>query len=296
MFEDNVVYGEIKEVSPLIRRIMAPNPSLFTYKGTGTYIVGRGNVAVIDPGPNLNSHIRAIADCLPGEKISHIIITHTHADHSAAAKPLQAICGAPVYGRTLQQYSEAEGSIEEEYDRQFRATVEVADGDVIEGDSWTLACVHTPGHMSNHFCYRLVEEKSLFSGDHVMGWSTSVIIPPDGNMKDYLKSLENLLGADDEIYYPTHGAPIKSPKPYVKACIAHRQAREAEVVRSLQRGNSTIQTMVTDVYRETNPALYPAAARSLLAILIKLWDDSQVVCDGRPNLKSVFKLKERGFQ
>lgn len=292
MLEDNVVYGEIKEVSPLIRRIMAPNPSLFTYRGTGTYIVGRGNVAVIDPGPNLESHVRTISDSLPGERISHIVITHTHSDHSAAAKPLQDICGAPIYGRTLQQHSEIDEQMEEEFDRRFRASIEVSDGDVILGDSWSLVCVYTPGHMSNHFCYRLVEEKSLFTGDHVMGWSTSVIIPPDGNMKNYLASLEKLLVADDEIYYPTHGPPIRSPKPYVEALIAHRQAREDEVLQSLQRGNSTIQTMVADVYRETNPSLHPAAARSLLATLIKLWDDNRVVCEGAPNLHSTFKLRE----
>ena len=161
-FEDKVVYGELEYVSPLIRRIVAPNPSLFTYKGTGTYIVGRGNVAVIDPGPNLGQHISAIVDALRDEVISHIVVTHTHSDHSSAAKPLQQICEAPIYGRSLTAIDDSDDQqFEEEFDRGFTPTVEVADGDVIEGDGWTLECVHTPGHMSNHICYRLTEERAL---------------------------------------------------------------------------------------------------------------------------------------
>ena len=290
-FEDDVVYGVIEEVSPLIRRIMAPNPSLFTYRGTGTYIVGRGNVAVIDPGPNLGEHLRAITEGLHDETISHIVITHTHSDHSAAAKPLQDLCGAPIYGRTLSKHRDDDGQFEEEFDREFNASFEVSDGDVISGQGWTLQCVHTPGHMSNHFCYRLLEQKALFCGDHVMGWSTSVIIPPDGNMKQYLDSLAKLLTADDDIYYPTHGPPIRSPRSYVKACILHREAREDEVVESLQRGHSTMRELVADVYRESNPSLHPAAARSLLATLIKLWEEGRIACEGEPHLDSRFHLQ-----
>ncbi len=291
-FEEEVVYGQLQTVTPLIRRIVAPNPSLFTYKGTGTYIVGRGNVAVIDPGPNLEQHILAIVGCLQNENISHIVVTHTHSDHSSAAGPLQKICGAPVYGRTLTENgSDDQGRFEEEFDREFAPSVEVSDGDIIAGDGWTLECVHTPGHMSNHICYRLREEKALFTGDHVMGWSTSVIIPPDGSMKDYLCSLEKLLAADDRIYYPTHGPAIKTPKAYVEACIAHRHQRELEVIRSLQRGNLTIKAMVADVYRETDQSLHPAAARSLQATLIKLWEDGRVSCQGEPSLANRYLLQ-----
>jgi len=287
-YEDDVVYGQIEEISPRIRRIMAPNPSPFTYRVTGTYIVDRGHVTVIDPGPNLESHVSAIADALRDEVVTHIVITHAHGDHSAAAKPLQNQCGAPVYGRTLENYSDDAEQFEEEFDRRFVASIEVSDGAVIAGDGWHLECVHTPGHMSNHFCYRLREENALFSGDHVMGWSTSVIIPPDGNMRDYLASLHKLLECDDQIYYPTHGPPIRSPKSYVNACIAHRQTREQAVVQSLRRGHSTIQAMVADVYYETPPNLHAAAAQSLLATLIKLKQDGQVDCDSEPSLSAHF--------
>ncbi len=292
-FEDAVVYGQLQEVSPLIRRIVAPNPSLFTYRGTGTYVVGRGQVAVIDPGPALEQHIRAIGECLRGEVISHIIVTHTHSDHSSAAVPLQQICGAPIYGRTLADGGhDHDGRFEEECDREFTPTVEVNDADLIAGDGWTLQCVQTPGHMSNHFCYRLLEERSLFTGDHVMGWSTSVIIPPDGSMKDYVASLEKLLATDDRIYYPTHGPAIRSPKRYVEACIAHRQEREVQVLQSLREGNQTVHLMVADVYRDTDRSLHGAAARSLLATLIKLWDEGRVVCQGEVNLSGRFELRE----
>ena len=292
-FEDNVVYGELEYVSPLIRRIVAPNPSLFTYKGTGTYIVGRGNVAVIDPGPNLGQHISAIVDALRDEVISHIVVTHTHSDHSSAAKPLQQICGAPIYGRSLKLFDDCDDQqFEEEFDHGFAPTVEVSDGDLIEGDGWTLECVHTPGHMSNHICYRLAEERALFSGDHVMGWSTTVIIPPDGSMKAYLESLNKLLLANDDIYYPTHGPAISCPHRYVSACIEHRFEREREVIRSLKTGNTTIQELVTDVYQEIIESLYPAASRSLFAILIKLWEEGRVLCKGEPNLISEFRLRE----
>ena len=291
-FEDDVVYGELQEVTPLIRRIMAPNPSLFTYKGTGTYVVGRGNVAVIDPGPNLAQHISAITESLRHETISHIVVTHTHSDHSSAAMPLKEICGAPIYGRTLHEYSDDEEQFEEEYDRKFRTSVEVSDGDVIEGEGWTLQCVHTPGHMSNHICYRLRQERSLFCGDHVMGWSTTVIIPPDGSMKDYLESLEKLLTADDEIYYPTHGPPIRRPQSFVRACIEHRHQRELEVIQSLRSGNHTVREMVADVYREVDNSLHPAASRSLLATLIKLWQDGRIACSDAPDLASSYRLLE----
>ncbi len=289
-FEDEVVYGRLEDVTPLIRRIMAPNPSLFTYRGTGTYVVGRGNVAVIDPGPNLSQHVAAIADSLRGETITHIVITHTHSDHSSAARPLQSVCGAPIFGHALKKNQlDAEG-FEEELDGEFVPTVEVLDGDVIVGDGWTLDCVHTPGHMSNHFCYRLAEERALFSGDHVMGWSTTVIIPPYGSMKAYLESLEKLLGADDQVYYPTHGPAIRSPAKFVKALIAHRIERQDKVIDSLRRGNSTVQSIVVDVYQDVDRALHPAAARSVLATLIKLWEEGRVACAQAPALASEFKL------
>ncbi len=283
---DDFEYGKIQEVSPLIRRIVARNPSIFTFRGTGTYIIGRGDVAVIDPGPNLKDHISAIAESLAGETISHIVITHTHSDHSSAALPLQAICGAPIYGCRLQTNSDTEwvDNIEEDLDQSFHPTYGVKDGDMISGNGWSLQCVHTPGHMSNHFCYRFLEEQALFSGDHVMGWSTSVIIPPDGSMSSYILSLNKLLGKNDQVYYPTHGPAIRSPKLLVEAYIEHRRQREAKIVQCLQDGVTTVDRMVPIVYQDTEPALHAAAGRSLLATIIKLWEEKKVMCDGQPSL------------
>ena len=291
VLEDHFEYGEMHDASPSVRRVVARNPSRFTYFGTGTYIVGRGEVAVIDPGPNLPDHIESILKGLAGESISHILVTHHHSDHSPASRPLQKICGAPVYGLPAAEFAAAAqpgDPAEEGSDRRFSPDVRIAHGDLIEGTDWTIECVHTPGHTSNHVCYRYREEKALFSGDHVMGWSTSVIIPPDGSMSDYLRSLKLLLDASDEIYYPTHGAPIRNPKALVGRLIEHRMAREAQIVECLRSGLKTVREMVPVVYRSTDPALHGAAARSLLATVIKLVESGAVKCEGRPRLDSRF--------
>ncbi|MDE0310547.1 MAG: MBL fold metallo-hydrolase [Acidiferrobacterales bacterium] len=290
---DEFEYGELHEVSPLIRRIVAKNPSKFTYLGTGTYIVGRGEVAVIDPGPRLESHIRAIAESLSDETITHILVTHTHSDHSPAARPLQSICGAPVYGfstRPAENDIEVSERLEEDVDHAFHPDIAVKDGDLLRTEQWTLQCVHTPGHMSNHMCYRLLEEKALFSGDHVMGWSTTVIIPPDGSMSDYLASLRMLLDCDDQIYYPTHGPPIRQPHEFLHACIEHRRQRELQILECLQNGLSDVMEMVPVVYRDTDVSLHAPAARSLFATIIKLWEEGTVTCQGAPALDKKYRL------
>ncbi len=291
---DEFEYGKIQDVSPLIRRVVANNPSKFTFHGTGTYIVGRGHVAVIDPGPRLDSHISAIVDSLAAETITHILVTHTHSDHSPAARPLQSVCGAPIYGfrnPASQTGAQAGDRVEEDVDRSFTPDVAVTDGDVIQGRGWRIECVHTPGHMSNHVCYRLLDEKALFSGDHVMGWSTSVIIPPDGSMSHYVESLRMLLASDDQIYYPTHGPPIPEPGDFVRSLIAHRQEREDQIVACLHGGATSVREMVPIVYRDTDVSLHAAAARSLLATVIKLWEQGTVECEGVPGLDSGFRLK-----
>lgn len=294
-YDDEFEYGKIQQISPLVRRIVANNPSRFTFRGTGTYVVGSGQVAVIDPGPLLDSHISAIADQLRGETISHILVTHTHSDHSPAALPLQRMCGAPIYGCRLpvQNHSDdLSAPIEEDIDVNFRSTVEITDGDVLKGNRWTLKCVHTPGHMSNHFCFRLLEEKALFSGDHVMGWSTTVIVPPEGSMSDYMNSLDLLLQADDEIFYPTHGPPIRDPNPFVRAYRAHRIEREEQILDCLKAGMKTVSEIVSTVYRDTDRSLHAAAARSSLAALIKLWEEKKVHCDTEPKLNANYRLGE----
>ena len=180
--------------------------------------------------------------------------------------------------------------LEEDVDHAFRPDIAVKNGDFLRSEGWTVQCVHTPGHMSNHVCYRLLEEKALFSGDHVMGWSTTVIIPPDGSMSDYLASLRMLLDYDDQIYYPTHGPPIRQPKEFVRACIEHRRQRELQILECFDNGMSNVMEMVPVVYRDTDRSLHAPAARSLFATVIKLWEEGTVSCQGAPELDKNYWL------
>ncbi len=282
-------YGVPAQVSPCIRRVIAENPSPFTFFGTGTYLIGREAVCAIDPGPDLPAHIAALNTAISGARLSHILITHTHLDHSPAARPLKAATGATIYGFGPHGHQRTDDApVEEGADHDFTPDETLRDGDVIEGDGWTIEAVHTPGHTSNHLCYCLREEAALFSGDHVMGWSTSVISPPDGDMGAYFESLDKLAARDDRIYWPTHGPPITAPQPHVRAFIAHRRAREAEILACLERGIATIPGMVATIYADVAPALHPAAARSVLAHLIHLVESGRIVCDGPPTAESVF--------
>ncbi|MBX3446441.1 MAG: MBL fold metallo-hydrolase [Parvibaculaceae bacterium] len=286
-------YGDCDEVSPLIRRVVAKNPSAFTYKGTGTYIIGHGDVAVIDPGPMLGEHVEALLRALEGETVSHILITHTHSDHSPAAKPLKALTGAETYAfgpHGSGQHGLDDVQVEEDGDMEFKPDVEVRHGDIIEGDGWTVECVYTPGHTSNHMCFALKEEKALFTGDHVMGWSTSIVSPPDGNMEQYMASLRLLLERDDEIYWPTHGPAITDPKPFVRSFIAHREDRERQIMEQLAAGRTRIQDMVPVMYAAVDKKLYPAAARSVLAHMEHLVARGVVRTEGRPALSGEYRL------
>ena len=285
-------YGRADQLSPLIRRVICENPGAFTFTGTGTYIIGTGQVAVIDPGPINETHMDAILAALgPGETISHIIITHTHSDHSPASAPLKAKTGAPIYGMTPLKRAGFDGpQMEEDADDSFRPDHEIAHGDIIKGDNWTLEAVHTPGHMAAHVCYALREEKALFTGDHVMGWSTSVIIPPDGSMADYMASLDLLLSRDDTVYWPTHGTRIENPHDFVRAYIIHRKGREAQVLAQLGDGQNDIRTMVKVVYAAVDERLHPAAALSMLAHLQDLTARGVVACDGEPTLDARYAL------
>src|SRR5439155_10234850 len=216
-------YGRLQAIAPGIRRIVAHNPGPFTFKGTGTYVVGEGEVAVIDPGPELEEHIAALVRSLADEQVTHILVTHTHRDHSPAARALKAASSAPSYGFGPHAGGKrGDPGIEEGGDWDFVPDIVVADGDEIAGSKWRFAAVHTPGHTSNHLCFALPDEGILFSGDHVMGWSTSVIAPPDGEMAAYMASLDKLLGRPDRVYWPTHGPAISEPARPVRAFIAHR--------------------------------------------------------------------------
>lgn len=285
-------YGQADTVSPLIRRIIAHNPGAFTLHGTGTYIVGHGKVAVIDPGPLDDAHVAAILKALEGETVTHIVVTHTHRDHSPAAKPLQAATGAPIWG--CGPHGSGRGPagehVEEGSDRDYRPDVQMQDGDVLRGDGWTLTAVYTPGHTSNHTCFHLAEENVLFTGDHVMGWSTTIVSPPDGDMQKYMASLRRLLDRDDKRYWPTHGPAIENPQDFVRGLIGHREHREQQILDCLKAGPMTIPAMVEVMYADVAQSLHGAAARSVLAHIIHMVDTGRVACDGAPEPDSLYRL------
>lgn len=284
-------YAKVVELSPLIRRICARNPNPFTFHGTGTYIIGRGDVAVVDPGPLIDEHVEAIKTALKGERVTHILITHTHNDHSPAAAPLKAATGAKTYGFGPHGAGKKhEGiDVEEGGDMDFRPDVVVQDGDTIKGNGWTVDALYTPGHTSNHICFALREEKAFFSGDHVMGWSTTVIAPPDGDMAQYFASLEKLTRRDDQVFYPTHGNPIRHPQAFVTALIEHRHARERQIAECLKRGLTTIQEMVAVIYSEVDKKLHPAASMSVLAHLQHMVATGRAATDGASSARSIYR-------
>jgi len=285
-------YGSVSQIAPGIRRVIANNPGPFTFHGTGTYILGTGNVAVIDPGPDDEEHIGAILAALDGETISHILVTHTHMDHSPGCRPLQALTGAPTYAYGPHGAGKLEQGVqvEEGGDMDFAPDHLVKHGDIIQGGDWTVECVYTPGHTSNHMCFALQEQKALFTGDHVMGWSTSIVSPPDGDMAAYMQSLELLLERDDAVYWPTHGPSIIDPKTHVRAYIAHRIEREEQILKCIDEGTHGIRDMVPLMYRDTPEFMYPAAARSVLAAMENLLRKNQVVADGgEPSMDSVYR-------
>jgi glyoxylase-like metal-dependent hydrolase (beta-lactamase superfamily II) len=283
-------YGVAEQVSPLVRRIVARNPGPFTFHGTGTYIIGSGNVAVVDPGPLLDDHVDALTAALNGEEVSHILVTHTHHDHSAAARVLQARTGGKIHAFDRHGSGRHERGlvVEEGADWGFVPDIEISDSEMIEGHGWSVEAIHTPGHTSNHLCFHLREENALFCGDHVMGWSTTIVSPPDGEMRPYVQSLRNLLDREDAVYWPTHGPPIRDPRPFVAALIDHREHRLEQILDCLDTGVETIPEMVPRVYHDIPAMMHPAAARSVLASLIALVEDGRVTCDGEPRARAHF--------
>ena len=283
-------YGRVDQVSPLIRRVVANNPGPFTYLGTGTYIVGRGEVAVIDPGPDLSEHLAAILAATESERVSHILVTHHHSDHSPLARPLSAATGAPVYGCAVTAKPvEGEVKLEAGYD-DFRPDISVCAGAVIEGANWTIEAIPTPGHTSNHICYGLREENALFSGDHIMGWSTTVITPPDGDMGAYMASLELVRSRGFDTLWPTHGPPITEVTPFVEAYAEHRRERERQILAALAAGETRIKAMVPRLYAAVDQRLWPAAAHSVLAHMIELVRSGRVTSQGAPGLNTDYRL------
>ncbi|MBW8745145.1 MAG: MBL fold metallo-hydrolase [Sphingomonas sp.] len=267
-------------LEPLVRRLLAPNPSPFTYTGTETYLVGRSEVAVIDPGPDLAEHVDAILAATQGERIAAILCTHTHRDHSPAARILQAATGAPIVGCAGLTLEDDGPRADAAFDPDYRPDRVLADGESVSGPGWTLEAVATPGHTSNHLCFALRESKALFSGDHIMGWSTTVVSPPDGDMADYMRSLDTLLGRDDRIYYPAHGDPVTEPQRFVRAIATHRRQRERQILDLLEQEAQAVPAMVAAMYRGIDPRLHGAAGRSVLAHLIDLEARDRVWRDG----------------
>lgn len=279
-------YGVATDVAPNVRRIVANNPGPFTFKGTNTYIVGRGEVAIIDPGPSDSDHLDAIRTALRGERISHILITHTHRDHTDAIAPLNAFADAPVlaYGETGKARGARTTSPSGKafVDLGFTPDTELRHGDSVKGADWQLDVIHTPGHAPDHLCFGLAGQRLVFTGDHVMGWNTTVVAPPEGHMGDYLESLEKLLDRSDKVFFPGHGGRIETPQRAVRAYLMHRKMRESAIYGCLENGDRFIPQIVARIYSDLDPKLESAAALSVLAHLERLVDRGRVQCEELP--------------
>ncbi len=286
-------YGRRDQVSPLIQRVVANNPGPFTFTGTGTYIVGRdapgAGVAVIDPGPLDEAHLGALMAAVEGRTVSHVLVTHTHRDHAPLARPFAERTGAVILAmQPPRRETHASGTLDEDEDGTFRPGVILTGGERLEGDGWTITAMATPGHASNHMAFGLEEENALFCGDHVMGWSTTVVAPPDGDMAHYMASVDAVIAADFATLWPTHGAPVTNPAPFLAAYRAHRLEREAQVLARLAAGDRTIAAMVPALYAAVDPRLWPAANLSVQAHLIKLVKEGRVAVEGEPTLDAVY--------
>jgi glyoxylase-like metal-dependent hydrolase (beta-lactamase superfamily II) len=287
-------YARPARVSPLIRRVVARNPGPFTFTGTGTYIIGPdapgARVAVIDPGPDLPEHLTALRTALAGQRVTHIFVTHAHMDHSPLARPLAEATGAVIHaGGEPCLPSDGGARLEAGDDLAFRPDVAIGDGDSFDGDGWTIEAVATPGHTASHYAYALLQANALFPGDCVMGWSTTVISPPDGDMGAYLHSLERIRGRDFAALWPTHGPPIVQPRPFLNAYIDHRRLRETQILAALADGRPwCVKQLVSALYAEIDRRLHPAAAHSVLAHLIDLTRRGEVLGPAEPGFASTF--------
>lgn len=287
--------GRAEEIVPGVRRIVADNPGPFTFKGTLSYIVGRGKVAIIDPGPDDPAHIQALLDAVRGETVTHIFVTHTHRDHSPATPAVKAATGAKVYAEGSHRPSRPLNAgeaprMEASNDIDFRPDHALADGDVVTGDGWALEAVTTPGHTANHMAFAVTGTDMMFSGDHVMGWSTTIVAPPDGAMTDYMSSLDKLSRRNEAVYLPGHGGPIREAPRFVAGLILHRKAREASILHRLAKGATDIGTIVRAVYIGLDPRLTNAAGFSVLAHMEDLVARGAVATDGPPSINGVYRL------
>jgi glyoxylase-like metal-dependent hydrolase (beta-lactamase superfamily II) len=287
--------GVVDHVRPGVRRVLCNNPSPFTFTGTNSYIIGEGNVAIIDPGPDNEAHAQALLNAVKGETVTHIFVTHTHSDHSPNTRRIKAATGATVYAEgphraSRPRYESEKHSPESGADRDFMPDVRVADGEVIQGDGWALEGVATPGHTANHMAFAWRDKNTLFVADHVMGWSTSIVAPPDGSMIDYMASLEKLAARPEDLYFPGHGPEIPDAQRYVRFLIRHRKAREASILHRLAKGEADIPTIVRAIYIGLDPRLSNAAGYSVLAHLEDLVARDVVATDGDPVIGGSYRL------
>ena len=287
----NFAYGVPRELAPGVVRIVANNPSPFTFKGTNTYLVGNEELVLIDPGPEDPAHLQAILAAIGGRKLSHVVITHTHRDHTDGLPALLAATGAKTagFGRRARERGtkQVSPSGSEYVDQDFNPDVPLADGSRLTGAGWSLTALHTPGHAPDHLCLALDGTKVLFSGDHVMGWNTSVIAPPEGSMSDYMAALERLGQRNDELYLPGHGGQVTEPQRLVKAFLLHRRMREQAILDCIRSGKNTVRTVVPVIYRDINPKLINAASLSVLAHVEHLIARGLVACEGPPSVDRV---------
>lgn len=277
---DNLPTGQAIELQPLVTRLLADNPSPFTYTGTQTYLVGATDLAIIDPGPDMPDHVEAMIRAIAGRPVVAIVCTHTHRDHSPASQALKAVTGAPIIGCAALALDDDGPRSDAAFDTDYAPDRVLVEGEQIAGAGWALTAVATPGHTSNHLCFALEPGDALFTGDHVMGWSTSVIAPPDGDMGDYMASLDKLLKREDRVYYPAHGPQIDNPKRLVRGMMGHRRQREGQILRLLDQQITEIPAMVAKMYVGLDPRLTGAAGRSVLAHLIDLNNRGLVLSEG----------------
>jgi len=287
--------GIVEEVVPGVRRVLCDNPSPFTFTGTVSYIVGRGKVAIVDPGPDNEAHAGALLDAVKGETVTHIFVTHTHKDHSPNTGRIKAATGAPVYAEgphraARPRFESEKHNPESGADRDFKPDVQLRDGDTVSGDGWALEAVTTPGHTANHMAFAWKDRKILFVGDHVMGWSTSIVAPPDGSMIDYMASLDKLSQRDEQLYFSGHGPEIPDAPRFVRFLARHRRAREASILHRLAKGEADIPTMVRAIYIGLDPRLSGAAGYSVLAHLEDLVARGVVLTDGDPVIGGTYRL------
>lgn len=292
--DPDATYGQAERLSERVERIIAPNPGPFTYTGTGTFLVGRdSDIAVIDPGPPIGAHARALKEAVGTRTVRAILVTHTHRDHSPLARPMAREWEAPVLAFGPHGSGRAAGledeEVEEGADHNFVPDEEIGDGHDITGDGWRLTALHTPGHTSNHLCFHLREENTLFTGDHIMGWSTTIVSPPDGDMKAYMDSLYRLRDMNFDLLRPTHGPAIDAPEAFIDALIQHRWEREARIHDAVKEGHEELMEIVRASYQDVSEELHGAAARSALAHLIHLEDQGRVEISGTPGLRSRFR-------